>query len=148
MNKAISPVLPPPSGAGGKYFPVVVHEGLAFVSGQLPRLNGVVQLTGKLGRDLDLASGREAARLCAMQCLAALDQELGGLARLVRLLKVTGYVASAEGFTDQPLVIDSASEYFEEILASRGRHARAAIGVIELPRGASVEIDVVAAVRD
>lgn len=144
----ITPILPEASRAGGKYSPVVVHQGIAYVSGQLPRLNNQLQFPGKVGRDLDITTAREAARLCAMQALAALDRELGGLTRLVRLLRLTGYVACVEGFTDQPLVIDAASEYFDEMLGARGAHARAAIGVFELPRGAAVEIELMAAVRE
>ncbi|MBC7942400.1 MAG: RidA family protein [Chitinophagaceae bacterium] len=144
----VAPILPAPARVGGKYSPVVVHQGIAYVSGQLPRLNNELQFAGKAGREIDLPTAREAARLCAMQCLAALDKELGGLHRVVRLLKITGYVASAEGFTDQPLVIDAASEYFDEVLGLRGGHARAAIGVFELPRGASVEVELMSAVRE
>lgn len=143
----IAPILPEPSRAGGQYCPVVVYQGIAYVSGQLPRLNNELQFPGKVGRDIDLPTAREAARLCAMQALAALDWELGGLTRLVRVLKLTGYVASAEGFTDQALVMDAASEYLQQVLGSRGQHARAAVGVFELPRGAAVELELVAAVR-
>lgn len=144
----VTPFLPEPSRAGGKYRPVVVHKGIAYVSGQLPRLNGELQFPGKVGRDVDLVAAREAARLCAMQALAALDKELGGLARLERILRVTGYVACVEGFVDHALVIDAASEYLDEVLNARGSHARAAIGVFELPRGAAVEIEMMAAVRE
>lgn len=143
----IAPILPEPSRAGGQYCPVVVYQGIAYVSGQLPRLNNELQFPGKVGRDIDLPTAREAARLCAMQALAALDRELGGLTRLVRVLKLTGYVASADGFTDQALVMDAASEYLQQVLGSRGQHARAAVGVFELPRGAAVELELVAAVR-
>ena len=143
----VIPILPEPSRPGGNYLPVVVHEGIAYVSGQLPRLNNELQFLGKVGGEIDLVTARQAARLCAMQCLAALDKELGGLARVVRLLKVTGYVASAAGFNQQPAVIDAASEYFNEVLGARGQHARAAVGVAELPRGAAVEIELMAAIR-
>lgn len=144
----VIPMLPKPSQPGGSYLPVVIHDGIAYVSGQLPRLNNELQFLGKVGDDIDLVTAREAARLCAMQCLAALDKELGGLARVVRLLKVNGYVASAVGFTQQPAVIDAASEYFAEVLGARGQHARAAVGVAELPRGAAVEIELMAAIRE
>jgi len=144
----VVPILPKPSQPGGNYLPVVVHGGIAYVSGQLPRLNNALQFPGKVGAGIDLVTAREAARLCAMQCLAALDKELGGLARVVRLLKVNGYVASAPGFTQQPAVIDAASAYFAEVLGERGRHARAAVGVVELPHGAAVEIELMAAIRE
>lgn len=144
----MNPVLPKPSSPGGHYCPVVVHAGIAYVSGQLPRLNGEVRFHGKVGDDIDLANAREAARLCAMQCLAALEQELGSLERIVRLLKINAYVASAPGFVQQPAVADAASQYFTDVLGVRGQHARAAVGVAELPRGAAVELELMAAIRE
>lgn len=97
--------------AGGAYQPVVLHAGIAYVSGQLPRQHGELRWTGKVGSELDLEQARQAARLCAARCLLALEEALGGLQRVERLLKVTGYVASAAGFVQQPAVIDAASEY-------------------------------------
>ena len=146
--REVSPVLPQPTAPGGHYLPVIVHDGIAYVSGQLPRLNGELQFIGKVGAAIELATAREAARLCAMQCLAALDQELGSLARVVRLLKVNVYVASAPGFSQQPAVADAASQYFTEVLGTRGQHARAAVGVAELPHGAAVELELMAAIRE
>ncbi|MGP5829617.1 RidA family protein, partial [Pseudomonas aeruginosa] len=84
--------------AGGAYQPVVLHAGIAYVSGQLPRQHGELRWTGKVGSELDLEQARQAARLCAARCLQALEEALGGLQRVERLLKVTGYVASAAGF--------------------------------------------------
>lgn len=106
--------------AGGAYQPVVLHAGIAYVSGQLPRQHGELRWTGKVGSELDLEQARQAARLCAARCLQALEEALGGLQRVERLLKVTGYVASAAGFVQQPAVIDAASEYFDEVLGARG----------------------------
>ncbi|HCI1785505.1 RidA family protein, partial [Pseudomonas aeruginosa] len=80
--------------AGGAYQPVVLHAGIAYVSGQLPRQHGELRWTGKVGSELDLEQARQAARLCAARCLQALEEALGGLQRVERLLKVTGYVAS------------------------------------------------------
>ncbi|HEJ6323353.1 TPA: RidA family protein, partial [Pseudomonas aeruginosa] len=108
--------------AGGAYQPVVLHAGIAYVSGQLPRQHGELRWTGKVGSELDLEQARQAARLCAARCLQALEEALGGLQRVERLLKVTGYVASAAGFVQQPAVIDAASEYFDEVLGARGGH--------------------------
>ncbi|HHK2425691.1 TPA: RidA family protein, partial [Pseudomonas aeruginosa] len=104
--------------AGGAYQPVVLHAGIAYVSGQLPRQHGELRWTGKVGSELDLEQARQAARLCAACCLLALEEALGGLQRVERLLKVTGYVASAAGFVQQPAVIDAASEYFDEVLGA------------------------------
>jgi enamine deaminase RidA (YjgF/YER057c/UK114 family) len=140
--------LPTPSLPGGSYIPVVVHQGIAYVSGQLPRLDNVVQYLGKVGDSISVEQAQQAARLCAGQCLAALDRELGGLSRVVRLLRVTGYVASAEGFDQQPAVMDAASDYFCEVLGAAGPHARSAIGVAQLPRGASVEVEITVAIKE
>ncbi len=137
------PVAPAPAF---QYVPVTVHERMAFVSGQLPRQGDQV-VTGKLGADVDLERGREAARLCILQGLACLRQALGSLDRVDRILKVTGFVASAPGFNQQPTVIDAASELLGEVFGEAGRHARSAIGVAELPRNAAVEIELIAALR-
>ena len=129
-----------------EYVPVTVHERLAFVSGQLPR-RGETFVTGKLGGDVDVDSGREAARLCILQALACLNQALGSLDRVARILKVTGFVASAPGFNQQPKVVDAASELLVQLFGEAGRHARSAIGVCELPRNAAVEIELVVALH-
>jgi enamine deaminase RidA (YjgF/YER057c/UK114 family) len=144
----MSAVLPQAAQAGGAYTPVVVHGGQAWVSAQLPRENGEVKFIGKVGAEIDLAGAREAARLSAMQCLAALDAALGGLDKVERLLKVNAYVAVAPGFTQISAVTDGASECFAQVLGERGQHARTSLGVAELPRGAAVEVEIIAAVRD
>jgi enamine deaminase RidA (YjgF/YER057c/UK114 family) len=140
-------MMPQPTPPGGAYTPVVVHAGVAYVSAQLPRRDGEVVGIGKLGSGLDLAAGREAARLSALQCLAALEHVLGGLDRVERLLHLTGYVAAAPGFVQLSAVVDGASECMVEVLGARGLHARTTVGVAELPRGVAVEVAVVAAVR-
>ena len=143
----LAATLPQAAPAGGAYTPVVVHGGVAYVSAQLPRQDGEVKFIGKVGAEIDLAGAREAARLSAMQCLAALDAALGGLDRVERLLKVSAYVAAAPGFTQISAVTDGASECFAAVLGERGLHARTSLGVAELPRGAAVEVEVIAAVR-
>jgi enamine deaminase RidA (YjgF/YER057c/UK114 family) len=139
--------LPKAAQPGGAYTPVVVHAGIAYVSAQLPRQDGEVRFIGKVGDGIDLSGAREAARLSAMQCLAALDAALGGLDRVERLLKVSVYVAAAPGFTQISAVTDGASECFVQVLGERGQHARTSIGVAELPRGAAVEVELIAALR-
>ena len=129
-----------------QYVPVTIHERLAFVSGQLPR-SGEALVTGKVGVDVDLEQAREAARLCILQGLACLKQALGSLERVEKVLKVTGFVASAPGFHQQPKVIDAASELLVQVFGEAGRHARSAIGVAELPRNAAVEIELIVALR-
>ena len=123
------------------YVPVTLHEGVAHVSGQLPKVDGEVRVFGKVGREVSLETAREEARICVLQGLACLKEALGDLSRLRRVLKVTGFVASAQGFNEQPKVIDAASELLAELLGEAGRHARSAVGVAELPRNAAVEIE-------
>jgi enamine deaminase RidA (YjgF/YER057c/UK114 family) len=128
-----------------QYVAVVVHGGVAYVSGQIPREGGQVMMTGKVGAEVNLAQAQRAAEACVLQALAQLKAELGDLGRIARILKVTGFVASAPGFTEQPQVIDAASGLLVHALGEAGRHARSAIGVAELPRGVPVEIELVAA---
>jgi enamine deaminase RidA (YjgF/YER057c/UK114 family) len=139
-------VLPAAATPAFQYVPVTIHERLAFVSGQLPR-SGESLVTGKVGGDVDLEQAREAARLCILQGLACLNQALGSLDRVEKVLKVTGFVASAPGFNQQPKVIDAASELLVQVFGEAGRHARSAIGVAELPRNAAVEIELIVALR-
>lgn len=140
--------LPDPALPSFNYVPVAVHRGVAHVSGQLPKVDGEVRVTGKVGREVDLESAQGEARICILQGLASLKAELGTLDRVERILKVNGYVASAPGFNAQPTVIDAASELLVRVFGEAGRHARAAIGVTELPRNAAVEIDMIVAIRD
>jgi enamine deaminase RidA (YjgF/YER057c/UK114 family) len=130
------------------YVAVAIHGDTVYVSGQLPWIDENSVASGKLGRELDVQQGRQAARLCALHALASLQAALGDLDRVSRVLKVTGFVASAEGFVQQPAVIDGASELLNEIFGEHGRHARSAIGVAELPRGAAVEVELVVALAD
>lgn len=130
-----------------QYQAVVTHQGVAYVSGQIPREGNDVFVTGKVGAEVDLATAQEAARRCVLGALAALKAALGNLDRVERVLKVTGFVASAAGFTQQPQVIDAASSLLFEAFGEAGRHARSAVGVAELPRGVPVEIEFVVAFR-
>lgn len=132
---------------GGNYVPVVIHNGIAYVSGQLPRRGEELLFSGKVGAEVDLATAQQAAALCAELCVTALAEAVGGIERIEQLLRVTGYVASAAGFNAQSQVMNGASDRFVDLLGEAGRHARTSIGVAELPRGATVEIDVIAAVR-
>jgi len=136
--------LPPPPQSLASYVPVAITGGLAFVSGQVPMAEGKPMWSGKLGDGLDVASGADAARRCALQALSALRAELGSLDRVKRIIRVGVFVASAPGFTDQPKVANGASDLFAEVLGQSGRHARIAVGVPELPLGAPVEVEVLA----
>lgn len=140
--------LPEAASPSFNYVPVTVHRGVAYVSGQLPKVDGAVRVTGKVGAEVGLETAREQARICILQGIACLRAELGTLDRVDRILKVNGYVASAAGFNDQPKVIDAASDLLVELFGDAGRHARAALGVAELPRNAAVEIEMTVAVKD
>lgn len=137
--------LPEAAKPSFNYVPVTTHAGVAYVSGQLPKVDGEVRVHGKVGAEVSLEQAREQARICVLQALACLAAELGDLARIQRVLKVTGFVASAPGFNEQPKVIDAASDLLGEVLGPLARHARSAVGVAELPRNAAVEIEFVVA---
>ena len=145
--EAMNITLPVATKPAFQYSAVVLHRDIAFVSGQLPRLDADSVIEGKLGDELSIERGQVAARLCALHALANLKQALGSLERVERILKLTGFVASAPGFNAQPKVIDGASELLVDIFGDNGRHARSAVGVAELPRGAAVEIEMIVAVR-
>jgi len=140
--------LPDPAVPSFGYVPVTVHAGVAYVSGQVPKVGGEVRVFGKVGADVDLRTAQGEAQVCILQGLACLRAELGSLDRIERILKVNGYVASAPGFNGQPAVLDAASNLIGRIFGEAGRHARAAIGVAELPRNCAVEIEMIVAVRD
>ncbi|MBO0778931.1 MAG: RidA family protein [Ktedonobacteraceae bacterium] len=138
------PQLPSPAF---NYVPAVQTGNLIFASGQTPNIDGKLTMRGKLGREISLEQGQEGARLCLLNCLAEVRGLTGTLDTITRIVKLNGYVASAEGFTDQPRVINGASELLEQIFGDTGKHARAAIGVAELPFGAPVEIEMIVQVR-
>ncbi|HVB10331.1 MAG TPA: RidA family protein [Bacillota bacterium] len=129
------------------YVPAVRHGGVLYVSGQLPSVAGQVQWKGKVGRDVSPEDGYKAARLCALNALGAARAELGSLDRIVRVLRVGGFVNSAPGFTGQPGVVNGASELLGEIFGDAGKHARAALAAPELPLDAAVEIEFLFAVE-
>ncbi|HEY0646641.1 RidA family protein [Phenylobacterium sp.] len=137
---ALGLVLPPAGAPVANYVPVVVHAGLAAVSGQLPR-DGERLVTGQVGTDLTVDDGKAAARLCALAILAQLRDALGGdLDRVVRCVQLTGFVNAAPGFSEHPQVINGASDLMVEVFGDAGRHARAAVGAASLPLGAAVEV--------
>ena len=138
--------LPPPPQPLATYVPVVRAGDLLFLSGVLPMRDGQLAFSGKLGRDLTVEQGMEAARLALLNALAIAKHELGTLDRITRVVKVVGHVASAEGFVQQPQVINGASDLLVAIFGEAGRHARVAVGAAELPRGAPVEIEVILSV--
>ena len=136
--------LPPPPKPVASYVPVSVTGSLAFVAGQVPAVDGEVVHPGHVGAEVTAAQAKDSAKRAALQALSALRDALGGFERLVRIVKVEVFVASAPGFTEQPLVANGASDLLVEVLGGAGRHARAAVGVAELPLNASVEVALVA----
>lgn len=138
--KELGITLPEPSTAVANYLPVVEVDGWITVSGQLPMRDGKLTCTGHVGDTVTPEEAYQAARLCAINGLALIKQAAGSLER-VRIVRVGGFVASAKGFTGQPMVINGASDLLVEVLGDRGRHARAAVGVAELPLGAAVEVE-------
>jgi enamine deaminase RidA (YjgF/YER057c/UK114 family) len=136
------PTVVPPVAA---YLPAVQTGNYVYVSGQLPMVDGQLPATGKVGAEVTAEQAADLARICALNALAAIEA-LVGLGRLVKIVKVTGFVASAPGFTGQPAVVNGASNLFGDVLGEQGRHARSAVGVAELPLGAPVEVEVIAEV--
>lgn len=133
--------LPAAAAPAANYVPFVRSGNLLFPSGQLPMKDGKLAITGLLGRELDVAAGKEAARLCAINVLAQAKAALGDLEKIRRLVKINIYVASTPDFTEQHLVGNGASDFFAAVLGERGKHARVAVGMASLPLNAAVEIE-------
>lgn len=142
--KIMLPAAPRPVAA---YVPGVLVDGWIYISGQLPFVAGELQYKGKVGLDITVEQGYDAAKICALNCLAVAADLAGNIDRVERVVKVTGFVNSAQGFTGQPLVINGASELLGNIFGEAGAHARAAVGVSELPLNAPVEIEMVLKIR-
>jgi enamine deaminase RidA (YjgF/YER057c/UK114 family) len=134
--------LPPVATPAGAYLPAVRSGSLVFTAGQLPIVDGKLAATGKVGAEVDVAQAAALARSCALNALAAVDA-LVGLDSITRVVKITGFVASAPGFTGQPAVLDGASELIGQVFGDAGGHARSAVGVAELPKNAPVEVEIV-----
>jgi len=141
---ALGHTLPSVPAAIANYVPAVRSGNLVFLAGQIARGPDGKFLAGKVGRELSEAQGAEVARTCALQLIAVLKAEAGDLARVKRIVKVTGFVNSTDDFTAQPKIINGASDLFVAVFGEKGRHARAAVGVSSLPAGAPVEIELVA----
>jgi len=125
------------------YIPAVASGNLVFTSGQLPMVDGVLPVTGKVGADVDADTAKQLARTCVLNGLAAARSAIGSLDRITRVVKVVGFVASDPAFTGQPGVINGASELLGEIFGDAGAHARSAVGVAVLPLDSPVEIEFV-----
>ena len=138
--------LPEPAAPVAAYVPVVIAGGLAHVSGQVSFVDGVL-VKGRLGEDVSLEQGVEAAQGCGLMILAQLKAALGSLDRVERVVKLGCFVSSSAGFTDQPKVANGASELMVAVFGDAGKHARSAVGVPTLPLGVAVEVDAIVAVR-
>lgn len=141
-------VLPPPPKPGGVYKPLVRVGNLAWVSGHGPCTDGENYMTGRVGADLTLEDGQEAARLTGLSLLATMRRELGSLDRVVRLVKTLALVNSTDDFTRQPAVINGFSNLFAEVFGDDGIGARSAMATNTLPGGIPVEIEIILEVRD
>lgn len=135
--------LPAPPKPVANYVPVVRVGDLLFLSGVLPSRDGQLIMTGKLGQNVSIEQGMEAARVAVLNGLSIIRQEAGSLDRVKRIVKMVGHIASAPGFTDQPQVLNGASDLLVSLFGDAGRHARVAIGAAELPRQAPIEIELI-----
>ena len=141
-------VIPEPAAPVASYVGHVVHNGVVTVSGQLPLANGALSQTGLLGAGVSIEEGAAAAKVCAINILAQIKVACGGdLERIVRCIRLGGFVASTPDFTDHPKVINGASDFMGQVLGDRGEHARAAVGVAALPLNASVEVEATFAIQ-
>jgi enamine deaminase RidA (YjgF/YER057c/UK114 family) len=138
--------LPAVAAPVASYVPAVQSGSLVYTSGQLPFVDGGLRRTGKVGGSVDEDAAAADANVCALNALAAID-DLVGLDSVARIVKVVGFVASAEGFTGQPRVVNGASELLGKIFGDAGKHARSAVGVAELPLGAPVEVELTVELR-
>jgi enamine deaminase RidA (YjgF/YER057c/UK114 family) len=135
--------LPAPPKPVANYVPAVRVGDLLFLSGVLPSRDGQLIVTGKLGESLTVEQGMEAARVAVLNGLSIIRSQAGSLDRVKQIVKMVGYIASAPGFTDQPQVLNGASDLLMSVFGEAGRHARVAVGAAELPREAPVEIELI-----
>ena len=145
---ALGLTLPPVTAPVAAYVPAVRTGRFVYVSGQLPVVDGKLPATGKVGDQVTTEDAAGMARTCALNALAAAASVAGGLGGIRRIVKVTGFVASAPGFCGQPQVINGASELFLAVFGEDGKHARSAVGVAELPLNAPVEVELIAEISD
>lgn len=139
--------LPEPARPVASYVPAVRSGNLVYVSGQIPTRNGELRRRGKVGLNVTEDEAYEEARTCLLNALAAVKAVVGSLDEITRVVKVNGYVNSADGFTDESTVVNGASDLLVKLFGENGRHARAAVGVAELPLNAPVEVDLLVEVR-
>ena len=144
--KALGLVLPPAAAPIANYIPACQVGDLLFISGQISRTAAGTIISGKLGDGVDIAAGREAAKVCALNILAQAKAAVGSLDRIARVVKLTGFVNATPAFTDHPQVVNGASDLLVDVLGDKGRHTRSAVGVAGLPLDAAVEIEAIFAI--
>jgi enamine deaminase RidA (YjgF/YER057c/UK114 family) len=142
LGMELPEVVPPVAS----YVPTARTGALVYTAGQVPLVKGEFGVTGKVGAEVGAEEAAKQARICALNCVAALKAEVGELSRVVRIVKVVGFVASAPDFHGQPEVINGASDLLVEVFGDAGRHARSAVGVAVLPRDVPVEVELIAEV--
>lgn len=140
-------VIPAAAAPAANYVPYARTGNLLFTAGQLPLKDGKLQAAGLLGREIDTATGKEAAKFCAINVLAQAKAALGDLEKIGKLVKITVFVASTPDFTEQHLVANGASDLLAAVLGERGKHARAAVGTASLPLNAAVEVEAIFEVK-
>jgi enamine deaminase RidA (YjgF/YER057c/UK114 family) len=144
--KELGIVLPAPPPAVGAYDPWVRTGNLIITSGQLPWHEGKLAVIGKLGVGVSIEEGYRAARICALNAIAQLKAAVGDLDRIARIVRLEGYVHAGAGFHEHPKVLDGASDLLNAVFGPRGRHARTALGINEMPLNAAVQISILAEV--
>lgn len=145
---ALGLVLPMPPKPVATYIPVVRAGDLLFLSGMIPLRDGTLAMAGKLGQDVSIEQGHEAAKICVLNALAVIREQVGTLDRVKQVVRMVGYVSSAAEFVQQPAVINGASDLLVKIFGDAGRHARIAIGAVALPLNAPVEIELIVQLND
>ncbi|MEI7812983.1 MAG: RidA family protein [Ignavibacteria bacterium] len=139
------PAAPKPLAA---YIPALIEGSLVYTAGQLPFAGGELKYQGKVGFDISEEEGQKAAEICALNCLSVIKSVAGSLDAIERIIKVTVFINSADGFTAQPKVANGASEFFVKVFGEAGRHVRSAVGVNELPVNAAVEVEIIAKLKN
>ncbi len=145
--KSLGITLPNPPTPAGSYIPVIRTGNLLFISGQIPMENGKVIFTGKVSDD-NLETAQKSAKMCAINILAQIKREVGDLDKVSKIVRLSGFVNSVSEFTQQPKVINPASDLFFEIFGEKGKHSRIAVGVASLPLGSMTEIDAIIEVSE
>lgn len=141
--KELGIIIPEPAKPVAAYVPAVKVGDYVYTSGQMPVVSGELKFKGKVGKEITLEQGYEAAQVCVINCLAAVKSVAGSLNNIEKIVKVVGFVNSAPGFNNQPKVINGASDLLSSIFGKTGEHARSAVGVAELPLDAAVEVEII-----